>query len=98
MLRTSAFLILGLMLSGCQSLCARYYPSTVGSGTSINISEELVSECDNLDPLVIEREDPEPFLTVLEAHKSVVATYTRCRAAKRDLNKIVRKLANKEIK
>lgn len=91
-------LLTATVLSGCSTFCPRPEIPILPPATKIEISEDLLKECPDLLPLVINKNGQDPYLDILEAHKDTVMKYKECAAEKRDLNTIARKLANKEIK
>ena len=86
------------MLSGCSHFCPKPEVPILPPDTKIDISDDLLKECPDLLPLVLNKSNTDPYIDILEAHKDTVLKYKECAANKRDLNKIARKLANKEIK
>lgn len=86
------------MLSGCSHFCPKPEVLILPPDTKIDISDDLLKECPELLPLVIKQGSIDPYMDVLEAHKDTVLKYKECASGKRDLNKVARKLANKETK
>lgn len=90
-------LLCSLLLSGC-SLFQKKPDIVIPEGTKIEISDDLLKECKELEPLSINKDSSDPFVDVLDAHRKNSEAYKECASMKRDLNKVARKLANKEIK
>lgn len=93
-----SILLTTMVLSGCSTFCPKIEVPVLPPATKIEISDELLKDCPDLLPLVINKDGQDPYLDILEAHKDTVLKYKECSAGKKDLNKIARKLANKEIK
>lgn len=90
-------LLVLLLLSGC-SLFQPKKDIIVPENVKIEISDDLLKECKELESLVLTKDSIDPFIDVLEAHRKNSEAYKECSSMKRDLNKVARKLANKEIK
>ena len=86
------------LLSGCSIFCPKPEIPILPPETKIEISDDVLKECPDLLPLVLNKNNTDPYVDVLEAHKDTVLKYKECASGKRDLNKIARKLANKENK